>query len=423
MNRSEEIFSKSKTVIPGGVNSPVRSFNSVGGTPICIESAKGPFITDVDGKEYIDFCGSWGPMILGHANQNIVDEIQRAASKGISYGTNSPNEEVMAKLIVDAFSSIEKVRLTTSGTEATMTAVRLARGATKRNKIIKFEGCYHGHADPFLVAAGSGLLTNAISSSLGIPESSIQDTIVVPYNDIDSVSKAFEKYKNEIACVIVEPVAGNMGIIPPAKDFLSFLRTITLQNGSLLIFDEVITGFRLCYGGYQKIAHIEPDITTLGKIIGGGLPIGALGGKASIMDLLSPLGGVYQAGTLSGNPVALAAGVKTLEKLKDPSLYESLEITSKIFAEELRPTLVKAGYNIYQSGSMFCIYFQENIPTNLTEMKKCDIKKFNKFFHYLLNNGVYFSPSQFEANFISTAHTNDVLNKAIEIIKKGIANS
>jgi len=418
MTLSRELFNQSLNIIPGGVNSPVRSFSSVGGSPLYIKSGSGPYIYDADNNSYIDFCGSWGPMILGHANKEIVKSIQHAASLGISFGTNTPAEVQMAQLIKEAFPSIDKVRLTTSGTEATMTALRLARAYTKRNKILKFDGCYHGHADAFLVKAGSGLLTSSLSSSAGIPQTVIKDTLVVPYNDLDAVKVIFEEVGKEIACVIVEPVAGNMGLVKPAPGFLEGLRETTLKYNSLLIFDEVITGFRLCFGGYQNFIKMSPDLTTLGKIIGGGLPIGAVGGKKEIMDLLAPLGGVYQAGTLSGNPVALAAGIVSLLNLKNDKIYNQLEEKTNEFVNSLKPALLEHQACIQNIGSMFTIYFQNKIPNNLNEMKRCDTNRFNTFFHKLLNNGVYFSPSQFEVNFISTEHTESILktaaNKIIE---------
>lgn len=420
MTLSAELFNQSVNIIPGGVNSPVRSFSSVGGNPLYIKSGKGPYITDADNQEYIDFCGSWGPMILGHANAKIVNAIQQAASLGISFGTNTPAEVQMAQLIKDAFPSIDKIRLTTSGTEATMTALRLARAYTGRNKMLKFEGCYHGHADAFLVNAGSGLLTNSISSSKGIPNTVINDTLVAPYNDLNAVKEIFQKFGNEIACIIVEPIAGNMGLVMPKAGFLEGLREISEKHNSLLIFDEVITGFRLCFGGYQNLVKITPDLTTLGKIIGGGLPIGAVGGKQKIMDLLAPLGGVYQAGTLSGNPVALAAGVVSLQILKDKNIYTKLENNTNEFVDKLKKKLSEHRACIQNIGSMFTIYFQNNIPSNLTEMKLCDTKKFNKFFHNLLNKGVYFSPSQYEVDFISMAHTKEDLDLATNKIIQSI---
>lgn len=418
MTLSNELFSRSVNFIPGGVNSPVRSFSSVGGSPLYIKSGKGPYLRDADNNEYIDFCGSWGPMIFGHANEEVVKSIQYAASLGISFGTNTPGEVQMAELIKSGFPSIDKVRLTTSGTEATMTALRLARAYTGRNKMLKFEGCYHGHADAFLVNAGSGLLTNSISSSSGIPEAVINDTLVAPYNDLEAVKQIFQKFGNEIACIIVEPIAGNMGLVKPKDGFLEGLRDITLKYNSILIFDEVITGFRLCFGGYQNIAQIDPDLTTLGKIIGGGLPIGAVGGKKEIMNLLAPLGGVYQAGTLSGNPVALAAGIVSLINLKNKKIYKQLEENTIELVNVLRPQLKEHQACIQNIGSMFTIYFQNNIPSNLAEMKLCNTKQFNVFFHKLLSCGVYFSPSQYEVNFISTAHSKEILSlAAIKIIQ------
>lgn len=420
MTASSDLFQQATNFIPGGVNSPVRSFKSVGGSPLYIKSGKGATITDADDNNYIDFCGSWGPIILGHANEKVVSAIQQAAGQGVSFGTNTPREVEMAQLIKEAFPSIDKVRLTTSGTEATMTALRLARGYTGRTKMLKFEGCYHGHADSFLVEAGSGLLTNSISSSKGIPDSVIKDTLVVPYNDSNAVNAIFEKYGKEIACVIVEPIAGNMGLVMPQDGFLENLRSVTTKYNSVLIFDEVISGFRLCYGGYQNIAKITPDITTLGKIIGGGLPIGALGGKKEIMDLLAPLGGVYQAGTLSGNPVALAAGVQSLKLLKEKSIYNRLTENTEELKNQIMKPLRDSGCNIQSVGSMFCIYFQKDIPRNLTEMKKCNIQSFNLFFHQALKNGLYFSPSQFETNFLSIAHTPEIIKEAVNKITKSI---
>ena len=421
MSASAELFNQSNQIIPGGVNSPVRSFSSVGGTPLYIKKGKGAIITDADNNDYIDFCGSWGPMILGHAHEKIVSAIQHAASQGISFGTNTPQEVEMAQLITEAFPSIDKVRLTTSGTEATMTALRLARGFTGRNKMLKFEGCYHGHADAFLVNAGSGLLTNSISSSKGIPDSVINDTLVVPYNDSKAVNEIFQKFGNEIACVIVEPIAGNMGLVMPNPGFLENLREVTEKYKSVLIFDEVISGFRLCFGGYQNVTKIKPDLTTLGKIIGGGLPIGAVGGKKEIMNLLAPLGGVYQAGTLSGNPVALAAGVQCLKLLKEKNVYTQIAENTTELLNQIKNPLAKKGYSVQQIGSMFCIYFQNSIPTNLTEMKKCNIPAFNQFFHESLKNGLYFSPSQYETNFLSLAHNKDVIKEAANKIIKSIA--
>lgn len=420
MSASAELFDQAVKIIPGGVNSPVRSFSSVGGTPLYIKKGKGAYITDADNNEYIDFCGSWGPIILGHANDQIVSAIQEAASLGVSFGTNTPKEIEMAKLIKDGFPSIDKVRLTTSGTEATMTALRLARGFTGRNKILKFEGCYHGHADSFLVNAGSGLLTNSISSSKGIPDSVINDTLVVPYNDTSAVKEIFLKFGNEIACVIVEPIAGNMGLIKPQDGFLENLREITQKYKSILIFDEVISGFRLCYGGFQNLIKIDPDLTTLGKIIGGGLPIGALGGKKEIMDLLAPIGEVYQAGTLSGNPVAVAAGVQSLKLLKEQNVYTQLNESTSELVGQIQSHLKKSDYCIQNIGSMFCIYFQKDIPRNLTEMKKCNIKAFNQFFHLSIKNGLYFSPSQFETNFVSIAHNKEIIKETIHRLIRSI---
>lgn len=420
MASSQDLFARSRTMIPGGVNSPVRSFSSVGGTPIYIKSGKGPIIEDVENRKYIDFCLSWGPMILGHAHEKVVTSIAIASAKGISFGTNTPMELDMATLIKSAFPSIDKVRLTTSGTEATMTALRLARGFTGRNKVVKFEGCYHGHADAFLVNAGSGLLTNSISSSKGVPESVVKDTLICPYNDINGLSEIFKAHGKDIACIIVEPIAGNMGLIMPEPNFLETLDKLAKLHGALLIFDEVITGFRFCFGGYQNIVNIKPDLTTLGKIIGGGLPIGAVGGRAEIMDNLAPLGAVYQAGTLSGNPIALAAGVATLELLKEKSVYKHIEENTNLLVDGIKQLLHKKNYAIQHYGSLFGIYFQKQIPKNLTEMKKCDIPSFNSFFHKLLLNGVYMAPSQFETNFVSIAHNKKVVEEAIEAINKSI---
>ncbi len=418
IENSKKAFKQACEVIPGGVNSPVRAFKSVGGQPVFISKGKGSKITDIDGNEYIDFISSWGPLILGHAYQPIVEAIQRTAELGTSYGAPTLLETEMAELIVSMVPSIEMVRMVSSGTEATMSAIRLARGVTGRNKILKFAGCYHGHGDSFLIKAGSGALTLGLPDSPGVPESIAKDTLTANYNDIASVEKIFAEYENQIAAIIVEPVAANMGLVLPEKGFLEGLRRITEEHGALLIFDEVITGFRLSPGGAQQHYDVTPDITTLGKIIGGGLPVGAYGGKKSIMQQLAPTGPIYQAGTLSGNPLAMAAGLVMLKTLKNnPSIYQELERKAAKLETGLKENLQKTGVKavINRVGSLLTMFFTdlEKIES-FEDVMKSDQSKYAKYFSMALEAGIYLAPSQFEATFISNAHSDEDIEKAIE---------
>ncbi len=416
MTKSKQLFNRACQVIPGGVNSPVRAFGSVDAEPIFISSAKDAIMQTVDGQNLIDFCSSWGPLILGHAPDVITKAINDAAVKGTSYGVNTPGEVEIAELIVKQIPAIEKVRLVSSGTEATMTALRLARGATGRNKILKFDGCYHGHHDSLLVSAGSGLLTTGTSSSAGVSDTVVADTLLCPYNDINAVKEIFNKYGSEIAAIIVEPVAGNMGLIKPIEGFLETLRTITKQNNALLIFDEVICGFRFCAGAYSNICNIKPDITCMGKIIGGGLPIGAIGGSATVMDNLSPLGAVYQAGTLSGNPIAVATGIAVMQTLIDTNPYPKLEEKARAISEGLNDMAKKKGIELCseQYGSVFTPFFSNKAPNNLKDVQKIDTKKYARFFTSMLKQNIYLPPSQFELAFINTKHTDEHIEKYLE---------
>jgi len=408
--KSDDLFKRAVNLIPGGVNSPVRAFGAVGGRPLYIKSGQGAFIVDADGNKYLDFCASWGPLILGHSHPEVIEAVQKAALDGLSFGTCCQREVEMAELLNECVPSMEMMRLVNSGTEATMTALRLARGFTGKSKILKFEGCYHGHSDYLLVSAGSGLLTSGISSSAGIPDNVVADILVAPYNDTDSLSAIFEKYGSEIAAVIVEPVAGNMGLVPPTQGFLETLRKITEQHGSILIFDEVITGFRLAPTTYGNLLGITPDLTTLGKIIGGGMPIGALGGKAEIMKHLAPLGSVYQAGTLSGNPVALAAGISTLKILLRDKPYPLIAKLAKQLAVSVNKICAKNKIDMQcavQAG-LFTMFFTKNTPLeNIEQVKQCDTAKFAKYHAAMLDKGIYLSPSQFELGFISAVHTEE----------------
>lgn len=418
IQNSKTAFKTACEVIPGGVNSPVRAFKSVGGQPVLISKGKGSKITDIDGNEYIDFISSWGPLILGHAYQPIVEAIQRTAELGTSYGAPTLAETEMAELIVSMVPSIEMVRMVSSGTEATMSAIRLARGVTGRSKILKFAGCYHGHGDSFLIKAGSGSLTLGLPDSPGVPESIAKDTLTANYNDLPSVEKMFAEYANQIAAIIVEPVAANMGTVLPQKGFLEGLRKITEDNGALLIFDEVITGFRLSPGGAQQYYGVMPDITTLGKIIGGGLPVGAYGGKKSVMQQLAPVGPIYQAGTLSGNPLAMAAGLEMLKTLKNnPSIYEELERKAAKFEKGLKENLQKTGVKavINRVGSLLTMFFTDlEKVESFEDVMKSDQAKYAKYFSLALEAGIYLAPSQFEAAFISNAHSDEDIEKTIE---------
>jgi glutamate-1-semialdehyde 2,1-aminomutase len=409
MNRtqSEKLFAEALKYIPGGVNSPVRAFRAVGGNPFFVNRASGSKIWDVDGNELIDYVCTWGPAILGHAHPKIISAVKSAAEHGTSFGIPNPLEVTMAKLICELVPSVKKVRMTSSGTEACMSAIRLARGFTRRDKIIKFDGCYHGHVDSLLVRAGSGALTFGHPDSAGIPAAFTQHTIVAPFNDFDALKNIFAANKNQIAGIIVEPVPGNAGLYLPKPGYLEFLSEITTANGALLIFDEVMTGFRLARGGAQERFHITPDLSTFGKIIGGGLPVGAFGGRAEIMDLLAPLGPVYQAGTLSGNPIAMAAGLANLEELLDGGAYGKLEELGEQLETGMKDaaTYAKVPVQFNRCGSMFCGYFTSGPVHNVADALKSDREKFKKFFHAMLDEGIYFAPSQFEAGFISTAHS------------------
>ena len=413
--KSEALFAEALNYIPGGVNSPVRAFRAVGGKPFFVNRASGCRVTDVDGNEYIDYVGTWGPAILGHAHPKIISAVKAAADLGTSFGIPNPAEVTMAKMICSLVPSVQKVRMTNSGTEACMSAIRLARGFTKRDKIIKFDGCYHGHGDSLLVKAGSGALTFGHPASAGVPADFAKHTLVLPYNETEPLKAAFAANKNEIACIIVEPVAGNAGLFIPKPGWLEFLREITKANGALLIFDEVMTGFRLAPGGAQERFGITPDLSTFGKIIGGGLPVGAFGGRADIMDYLAPLGPVYQAGTLSGNPLAMAAGIANMQELTAGKNYERLEQLGATLEAGMRDAAKSANIPVTfnRCGSMFCGYFTSEPVHNLADAMKSDRERFKKFFHGMLDAGVYLAPSQFEAGFISTAHSEADIAKTV----------
>jgi glutamate-1-semialdehyde 2,1-aminomutase len=412
---SKELFHASLNLIPGGVNSPVRSFRSVGGTPFFVERGKGAKITDADGKQYVDYVMGYGPMILGHAHPDVLEKVQKTIEKGMAFGAPNGFELELAKLVTSAVPSIEKVRFVNSGTEATMSAIRLARAHTDRKKIVKFDGDYHGHGDSFLVEAGSGVATLGIPDSPGVLEEVTKQTISLPYNDLEKVKECFSKYGKEIAAVIIEPVAGNMGVVPPTQGFLQGLREICTEHDTLLIFDEVMTGFRVAFGGAQERYGVAPDITCLGKIVGGGMPVGAYGGKAEIMDKVAPAGPMYQAGTMSGNPVSMAAGIKTLKILKDEQQYQNLEYRSQYLADELkkRSDAHNIPVTINRVGSMFTVFFQNGPVTNFNDAKKSDTKRFAKYFHGMLERGVFIPPSQYEAWFVSTAHGEEDLHHTI----------
>ncbi len=417
MTQANQLFSDAKKVIPGGVNSPVRSFSGVGGTPVFIDHAKGAYIFDSENKQYIDYVSSWGPMILGHAHPEVIDVVKQTAEKGLSFGAPTEIETLMAAKVCELIPSIDKVRMVSSGTEATMSALRLARGYTGRDKIVKFEGCYHGHSDSLLVKAGSGALTLGVPSSPGVPASLAEDTITLTYNDSESVKQAFAEIGNDIACIIVEPVAGNMNCIPPVAGFLETLRQVCDEYGSVLIFDEVMTGFRVGLQGAQGIYKVTPDLTTLGKIIGGGMPVGAFGGCQKIMDYLAPIGPVYQAGTLSGNPVAMAAGLKTLELISQAGFYNALaEKTQKLMdGIQQRAKQADVAVSTNRVGAMFGLFFskQEKI-SSFAQVMQCDQQLFKLFFHGMLQQGVYLAPSAFEAGFVSAAHTDEDIEKTLD---------
>lgn len=420
MTRSEMLFSEAVRYIPGGVNSPVRAFGSVGETPRFIASAKGAYLTDVDGNKYLDFVGSWGPMILGHNHPVVLEAVLEACREGLSFGAATEREVEMAELICSLVPSIEMVRMVNSGTEAVMSAVRAARGFTGRSKIVKFAGCYHGHSDAMLVKAGSGVMTAGIPDSAGVPEGCTQDTLTAIYNDLDSVEELFTAFGSEIAAVIVEPVAANMGVVLPKKGFLAGLRRLCDKHGSLLIFDEVITGFRLSLSGAQGYFGIEPDLTTFGKIIGGGMPVGAYGGRKDVMELIAPSGPVYQAGTLSGNPVAMAAGLAQLKLLRDtPDFYDELNRKSDRFFEKIGKVIREAGksWQVNHIGSLGCVFFTDSRVSNYAEAKTSDTEAYSRYFSFMLQHGVYLAPSQFEAMFLSSAMTEEELEGVLDIWK------
>ncbi|PKM46782.1 MAG: glutamate-1-semialdehyde-2,1-aminomutase [Firmicutes bacterium HGW-Firmicutes-8] len=414
--KSEELFAEAQKFIPGGVNSPVRAFKSVGHNPVFIERAGGSKIYDVDGNEYIDYVGSWGPMILGHQSPGVVAALKSYLDKGTSYGAPTELETILAKIIIGAFPAMEMVRMVNSGTEATMSALRLARGYTGRNKIVKFEGCYHGHADSLLIKAGSGALTLGVPTSPGVPANIASGTITASFNDLEMLKEIFAAEGDDIAAVIVEPVAGNMGVVPPQPGYLEGLRDLTRKYGSLLIFDEVMTGFRVAYGGAQVRFNIEPDLTCLGKIIGGGLPVGAYGGRKEIMEKIAPAGPIYQAGTLSGNPLAMTAGIATMESLQKPGFYEELENKSAKLAEGLADAADKARVKVTMNrvGSMVCTFFTGQKVVDYASACTSDTAKFGTFFRSMLDQGIYLAPSQFEAAFVSAAHTGDDIAKTVE---------
>ena len=424
MKNSTSLFNKAKKLIPGGVNSPVRAFGAVDSTPIFISRASGSRIFDVEGREYIDYVSSWGPMILGHNHPDVTRAIKEASERGTSYGAPTDAEVEMAELITGAFPSIEMVRMVNSGTEAVMSAIRLARGFTNREKIIKFEGCYHGHADSLLVKAGSGVATLGIPGSPGIPKKLAELTITLPFNNIETVKSAVNLYGEDLACIIVEPIPGNMGIVTPHAGFLEELRDITENRGILLIFDEVITGFRLTYGGFQNIAGIEPDLTCLGKIIGGGLPVGAFGGRKDIMEKLAPTGPIYQAGTLSGNPLAMAAGTTTLKILKESTDYEKIDRKTDHLCHEMKKLFDQKGVPvcINRVGSMFTIFFTEGDVFDFNSANKSNTKLFASYFRAMLANNINIAPSQFEASFLSFAHTDEDIEITLNACAKALEN-
>ena len=420
INKSIELFEQAQLLMPGGVNSPVRAFKNIGGNPIFFEKAKGAYLYDADGNEYIDYIGSWGPMIMGHSHPKIVEAIKTQAELGTSYGAPTGLESDVAVLIKKCVPSIEKIRMVNSGTEATMSTIRLARGYTNRDKIIKFDGCYHGHVDSLLIKAGSGVLTFGLPDSPGIPEDLAKHTSSCSFNNKEEFLKVFEAVKEDLAAVIVEPIAGNMGFVPGEKDFLKLLREITTSNNSLLIFDEVMSGFRVSLGGAQEIFNIQPDLTALGKVIGGGLPVGAFGGKKEIMDCLAPIGPVYQAGTLSGNPLAMAAGSALLNLIIEENPYKELEKNASIILEGISDMMQSSGipFSTNQIGGMFGFFFSEKLPTNIEEVTKSDDKMFSSFLNSCINNGIYFAPSKYEAGFISAMHKNLEIEKTLGIVKK-----
>lgn len=420
INKSISLFQEAQTLLPGGVDSPVRAFRAVGGQPLFIDCGKGPYLYDVDGNRYIDYVLSWGPLITGHAHPNVVKAIQDAALKGTSYGAPSPLEIELAKRVMEFMPNIEMIRFVNSGTEATMSALRLARAFTKRDKIIKFDGCYHGHADLLLVQAGSGVATLGLPDSPGVPADTVKDTLVADFNSLDSVEALFQKYPEQIAAIIVEPVAGNMGVVPPMPGFLQGLRVITQREGALLIFDEVMTGFRVHKGGAQALYNVKPDLTTLGKVIGGGLPVGAYGGRKEIMQMVAPAGPMYQAGTLAGNPLAMSAGLATLELIHDEKVWEEMEARGGQLDAGIESAAKKAGVPIRQTrvGTMRTTFFSETQPVDWNTVKVADKVQFGKFFQKMLANGVYLAPSQFEAGFLSIVHDENVIEGTLHAVEE-----
>ena len=421
---AEQLFSEAKHVIPGGVNSPVRSFSGVGGTPVFIDHAQGAYIYDSEGKAYIDYVGSWGPMVLGHAHPEVIAAVKAAAEKGLSFGAPTELETLLAKKVCELVPSIDLVRMVSSGTEATMSAIRLARGYTGRDKIVKFEGCYHGHSDSLLVKAGSGALTLGVPSSPGVPAALAENTITLAYNDSEAINKVFAEIGEQIACIIVEPVAGNMNCVPPVPGFLKTLRSVCDKYESVLIFDEVMTGFRVALSGAQGLYGIEPDLTTLGKVIGGGMPVGAFGGDRKIMEQLAPLGPIYQAGTLSGCPVAMAAGLMTLELISEPGFFDRLSdkvirLTSGLQASALQKGIALTTNSV---GGMFGLFFSQELKiSSFAQVMACDVALFKRFFHAMLHEGVYLAPSAFEAGFVSSAHTDADIDKTVQSAAKVFA--
>jgi glutamate-1-semialdehyde 2,1-aminomutase len=423
LSHSHTLYQEAQQLLPGGVNSPVRAFRGVGGEPIFIASARGPYLFDVDGNRYLDYVQSWGPMILGHAHPNVVEAVIRASKRGFSFGAPTQAESELAKLVIESVPSIEMVRFVNSGTEATMSALRLARAYTGRHKIIKFSGCYHGHADMLLVQAGSGVATMGLPDSPGVPPEATGNTLIAPYNDIEAVETLFHSYPTEIAAVIVEPVAANMGLVLPLPGFLEQLRSLTTAYGTLLIFDEVMTGFRVAPGGMQERVGIAPDLTCLGKIIGGGLPVGAYGGRREIMEQVAPLGAMYQAGTLSGNPLAMAAGIATLTEMRKPGQYEELERKSQMLGDGLERVINETGLELQfaRIGAMFCLYFTGQSVTDYASAKSCDTDSYAQYFWNMLARGIYLPPSQFEACFISLALDDEMIEETIESIRLALS--